>query len=178
MQQQNIPDTACICIFTTLQNLEHTVRTICGDSETGYSGTLWTVPSHGLGQGNGAGPTIWAVVSTPLLNQIQQRGFVFFYQTCISNEDLHFWGYSFVDDTDTIQSEQDTQDPTTVAQCMQSGIDTWEGGLRVTGGALEPRKSCWYLLSFLGMKVFGDTRRLKKHQKMYKYAISMANESS
>jgi hypothetical protein len=34
MQQQNVADTACICMFTTLQNLEHTVRTIYGDSET------------------------------------------------------------------------------------------------------------------------------------------------
>jgi hypothetical protein len=58
------------------------------------------------------------------------------------------WKYSFVDDTDTIQSEQDTQDPTTVSQRMQSGMDTWEGGIRVMGGALEPRKSFWYLLSF------------------------------
>ena len=105
--------------------MEHTVRTIYGDSETGYGGTLWVVPAHGLGQGNGAGPTIWAVVSTPLLNQMRKRGFGFFYLTCISNDELHFVGYSFVDDTDTIQSEQDTQDPTTVAKRMQSGMDTW-----------------------------------------------------
>jgi hypothetical protein len=92
MQHQNVPDTACICMFTTLQNLEHTIRTIYGDSETGYGGTLWTVPSHGLVQGNGAGPTIWAIVVTPLLNQMRQRGFGFFYLTCISNEELHFVG--------------------------------------------------------------------------------------
>jgi hypothetical protein len=148
MEPQNVPDTACICMFTTLQNLEHTVRTIYGNSDTGYGGTLWAVPSHGLGQGNGAGPTLWAVVSTPLLNQMRQMGFGFFYQTCILNEELHFVGYSFIDDTDTIQSEQYTQDPTTVAHNMQSGMDTWEGGIRFTGGALEPRKSFWYLLSF------------------------------
>jgi hypothetical protein len=132
-------------MFTTLQNLEHTVRTIYGDSETGYGGTLWVVPSHGLGQGNGAGLTTWAVVSTLFLNQMRQRGFRLFYQTCISNEDLHFVGYSFVDNTDNIQSEKNTQDPKTVVQCMQSGMDTWEGGIRVTGVALEPRKSFWYL---------------------------------
>jgi hypothetical protein len=31
---------------------------------------------------------------------------------------------------------------------MQSDMDTWEGGIRVIGGALEPRISFWYLLSF------------------------------
>jgi hypothetical protein len=29
---------------------------------------------------------------------------------------------------------------------MQSAMDIWEGGLRATGGALEPEKSCWYLI--------------------------------
>jgi hypothetical protein len=48
------------------------------------------------------------VVSTPLLNQMRQRGFGFFYPTCMSNEELQFVGYSFINDTDTIQSEQDT----------------------------------------------------------------------
>jgi hypothetical protein len=65
----------------------------------------------------------------PLLNQMGQRGFGFFYQTCISNEELNFVGYSFVNNTNNIQSEQDTQDPTTVAQRMQSGMDRWEGGI-------------------------------------------------
>jgi hypothetical protein len=30
MQHQNVPVSACICIFTTLQNLHHTIRTIYG----------------------------------------------------------------------------------------------------------------------------------------------------
>jgi hypothetical protein len=36
MQQQNVPASACICVFTTLQNLHHTERTIYGDSKSGY----------------------------------------------------------------------------------------------------------------------------------------------
>jgi hypothetical protein len=31
---------------------------------------------------------------------------------------------------------------------MQAAMDTWEGGLRATGGALKPEKSCWYLIRF------------------------------
>jgi hypothetical protein len=31
---------------------------------------------------------------------------------------------------------------------MQAAMDTWEGGLRATGGALEPEKSFWYLIQF------------------------------
>jgi hypothetical protein len=36
MQQQNFPASACICVFTTRQNLHHTVRTIYGDSKYGF----------------------------------------------------------------------------------------------------------------------------------------------
>jgi hypothetical protein len=40
MQQQNVPASACICVFTMLQNLHHTVMTIYGDSKSGYGGAL------------------------------------------------------------------------------------------------------------------------------------------
>jgi hypothetical protein len=31
---------------------------------------------------------------------------------------------------------------------MQEVLDTWDGGIRATGGALVPRKSHWYLIEF------------------------------
>jgi hypothetical protein len=49
MQHQNVPASACICVFTTLQNLYHTVRTIYGDFKSSYGGTLWAVPYSGVG---------------------------------------------------------------------------------------------------------------------------------
>jgi hypothetical protein len=71
MQQQNVPASECICVFTTLQNLHHTVREIYGNSKSRYGGTLWVVPYSGVGQGNGSGPAIWAVVSTPVLKMMK-----------------------------------------------------------------------------------------------------------
>jgi hypothetical protein len=47
-------------------------------------------------------------------------------------------GYSFVDDTDIIQSGQPGEPFQLLAKRMQADMDTWEGGLRATGGALEP----------------------------------------
>jgi hypothetical protein len=35
-----------------------------------------------------------------------------------------------------------------VPQRIHSGMDTREGGIIVTGGALEPTKSVWYFISF------------------------------
>jgi hypothetical protein len=148
MQHQNVPALACICVFITLQNLHHTVRTIYGDSKSGYGGTLWTVPYSGVGQGNGAGPSIWTVMSTPVLKMMKDEGFGYMYKTSIKGKQLHFVGYSFVDDTDIIQSGQPGEPFQVLATRMQAAMDTWEGRLQATGGALEPEKSCWYLIRF------------------------------
>ena len=32
---------------------------------------------------------------------------------------------------------------------MQQAVDTWEGGLRASGGALVPTKSYWFLIHFV-----------------------------
>jgi hypothetical protein len=70
MQCQGVPPGPIICMFTTIQNLKHYVCTIYGDSLLSFGGTIWTVPIQGVGQGNGAGPQIWAVVSTPVLDML------------------------------------------------------------------------------------------------------------
>jgi hypothetical protein len=148
MQHYNVPASACICVFTMMQNLYHTVSTIYGDSKSGYGGTLWSVPYSGDGKGNGAGPAIWVVVSTPVLKMMNDEGFGFMYKTSIKGKQLHFVGYIFVDDTDIIQSGQPGEPFQVTVTRMKTTMDTLEGGLRATGGELEPEKSCWYLISF------------------------------
>jgi hypothetical protein len=96
MQQKNVPSSACICVFTTLQNLHHTVMTIYGDSKSGYGGTLWAVPYSGVGKGNGAGPAIWAMVSTPVLKMMTDEGFGIMYKTSIEGKELHFWAIALL----------------------------------------------------------------------------------
>eukprot|EP00957_Ditylum_brightwellii_P099433 7574370-Ditylum_brightwellii.AAC.1 len=65
LQQVNTPKAPIQCTFTTLQNMVHTVCTAYGDSIDSYGGDLWAIPCspppQGLGQGNGAAPTIWAL---------------------------------------------------------------------------------------------------------------------
>ena len=80
------------CMFTTLQEMKHHIRTIFGDSTTIFDSMedLHAVPLNqeitqtkaeevilqGIGQGNGAGPQIWAVVSSPILEMLRTAGFV------------------------------------------------------------------------------------------------------
>jgi len=135
-------------MFTTIQMLEHQIRMVYGDSEASFSGKLWTCPIQGVGQGNGAGPQIWALVSTPVLNMLRAEGFAAYFKAVLDGEELSFVGYSFVDDTDVVTNLGLTASGSAVAAHMQQGIDAWEGGIRATGGALVPEKSFWYLVDF------------------------------
>jgi hypothetical protein len=132
IQHQNVPASACICVFAKLQNLHHTVMTIYSYSKSGYGGTLWAVPYSGVVQGDDTGTAIWAVVIAPVLKMMKYEGFGFMYTTGIEGKELHLVGYSFVDDTDFIQSSQPGEPFQVLATCMQAAMDTWEGGLRAT----------------------------------------------
>jgi len=50
-----------------------------------------------------------------------------------------------VDDCDLIQSGQD---PRAVSKSMQAVIREWGDLMEVTGGALETKKSYWYLIDY------------------------------
>jgi hypothetical protein len=104
MQRVGVPKNIINCLFTTLQEAIHKVRTGFGDSKAHYGGSVWLVPIHGIGQGNGAGPAIWAVVSTPLLNVLREKGYGCEVVCPLSSKFFRFVGYAFVDDTDVIQS--------------------------------------------------------------------------
>jgi hypothetical protein len=146
MQCLGVPKAAMKCLFTTLQEASHCVRTAYGDSSSTYGGPGWLKPMHGIGQGNGGGPPIWAVISSTLLENLRSKGYGLKLLTPISREAISLVGYSFVDDSDTIQSDGDS--PSNTVDKLQQAVDTWEGSLKITGGALGPDKSFWYLISF------------------------------
>lgn len=142
------PEPAVVSMFDTIQNLRHHVRSKYGDSTTAYSANNGPIPIQGLGQGNGAGPTIWALISTPILNLLRTHGFGNKITSCISGSNLHFVGYCFVDDTDLVEFPSSPIPAVNVAARMQESIAAWEAGIRATGGAIVPEKSHWYLVSY------------------------------
>jgi hypothetical protein len=57
-----------------------------------------------------------------------------------------------VDDSDVVHSqasEDVTEDTVALVREMQKVVDTWEGGIRASGGALVPSKSYWFLIHFI-----------------------------
>jgi hypothetical protein len=71
---------------------------------------------------------------------MKDEGFEFMYKTSIEGKKIHFVGYSFVNDTAIIQSGQPGEPFQVLATRMQAAMDTREGGLWATGGALDPEK--------------------------------------
>ena len=153
MQRVGVPTEPIVCMFTTIQQMKHYVRTVYGEAKQYFGGEqakLFAVPIQGVGQGNGAGPQIWAIVSTPVLQLLRREGFNVFFKFAISDESISFVAYAYVDDADNIvnciEEEATYYD---VLDKMQSSMDHWEGGIRATGGAIAPEKSFWYLVDFV-----------------------------
>ena len=149
MQRVGAPKEPIICTLTTLQDMKHAVRTAAGDSDFRYGGELWVIPirppPQGLGQGNGAAPAIWAVVSTPVLNMLRKKGYGAAFKCCISGEELQLVGYAFVDDTTKTTLAATPEEPFhCVVDRSQRSTDLYIAGMRVTGGKAQPKKTKCY----------------------------------
>jgi hypothetical protein len=148
MLRMGVTSQAVDCMFTTIQEAAHQVQTGFGDSGSTYGGTAWLIPIHGIGQGNGVGPAIWAVVSTPLLNILREHSYGLTFITPVSRVCIHFAGFAFVDDTDLLQMLQHGAPADCVRLKLQEVVDCWEGVLSATAGAIVPDKTYWYLTDF------------------------------
>ena len=66
-----------------------------------------------------------------------QRGYVLSILSALSFSALGLEGFAIVDETDIIHSTNDhTTSPFEVLYQAQAALDTWEGILRATGGAI------------------------------------------
>jgi hypothetical protein len=127
--------------------MQHFIGTTFGVSDTSFNGG--EIPFQGLGQGNRAGPTGWAVVSAPIINMVCAAGYGATLISALSCAVVSFVCYTFVDDTDLVHTQANSDLPAiNLIPDMQAAVDHWEGGLRASGGALVPSKSHWYLVDF------------------------------
>jgi hypothetical protein len=141
LQRQGAPQHCVALMFNTIQAMKHFIRTSYGDLESSYC-TSNNMKFHGILQGNGAGPTIWALVSSPLLDRLRVK-------KCgvaivnIEGLTIQIPAFAFVDDVDLIQELQCGED----IEAAQRAVDEWGDGLRATGGELVPEKCKWFLVN-------------------------------
>jgi Reverse transcriptase (RNA-dependent DNA polymerase) len=149
LQRLGMPEGPLRSMFETLQNLEHYVRSSYDVSERTFNACdVNEVAIQGIGQGNRAGPQIWAAVSTVLLNALRSTGAGGTFQAAISGDEAKFVGYAFVDDTDLVIAGPEFETSGSTAAAMQEALRIWEGCLRASGGAIEPSKTFWYGINF------------------------------
>ena len=134
--------------ITTLAKMAHYIRTAKGDSIRFYGGHTWVRIPHGIGQGNGAGPSIWACVSSPLFHALREDGYGMEFQSPVTLLVLNITGFSFVDDADLIQNMGDLNSEEDLFIKAQAQLKLWEQLLRTTGGAIEPSKSDWLYVRY------------------------------
>jgi len=133
-----------LSMLETIRGMRHHTRTIHSDSTQFASQQTWAQPVAGIGQGNGAGPAIWAAVSSPLFEIMWEDRFLTKVICAMSSHECCLSGFAFVDDTDLCVSGHATAAQT--VQSMQGPITNLEGLLWTTRGALVPKKCFWYLL--------------------------------
>ena len=146
MLRFGIPPEAAQSMITSIGLITHSIRTAHGDSTLRYGGNTWLRLPHGICQGNGAGPAIWACVSSPLFDILRNEGYGVTHISAITGVIFNLAGFAFVDDADLFQSisASDRQ----LIPTAQKGLTLWEQLLRTTGGAIDPQKSDWATLHF------------------------------
>jgi len=140
----------CLCVpmnpirmmFGTIQELRHFIRTMNGDSKQFFLGTPSGKPNQGVGQGNGAGPQIWAAISSPIFEYVRKQGYGAKFIASISQKRTHVAGFGFVDDVDLLAANNSMeQTREQVVDSLQGCLNSWELGLWVSGGHYQPIKA-------------------------------------
>jgi len=94
----------CLCHLgapkTSVQSIVSTIQSTYGDSDISQGQAQWKDPIAGIDQGNGAGPHIWAAVSTPLFHILMKEGFLAQIICTISKHWDTMAGFCFMDDMD------------------------------------------------------------------------------
>ena len=111
-------------MFHTIQSLRHHIRTVHGVSDLTFGTDNPATPPQGICQGNGAGPAIWAVVSTPILDMLCAEGFGIKFVSPLSGVSIHFAAYVFVDNCDMCKTATHPAIPIhQLVQTMQQGLN-------------------------------------------------------
>ena len=149
-QRLGVPKPPVHCMLKSIQRMKHHIRTTFGDSKLAMSSDGSLIPFQGILQGNGASPVTWVLISTPLLNMLREMDSGGHFVGAISKQVSHLVGYSYVDDTDLLQFDMRDYSITIgqTMEKMQDTINCWEGGLKMSGGAIVPHKSFVYPIGF------------------------------
>jgi hypothetical protein len=135
-------------MLSAIKNMKFFLRTGFGDS-TKFAGGGIRIKTQGLIQGNGASPARWAVISIVILNAHGKKGHRAKFVCPITKLSSHLSAIIYVDDTDLLHINLEEDELVeTVHQAIQASVSNWGNLLIATGGALQPAKCFYSIISF------------------------------
>ena len=147
-QAFGVPATAVESMLGAIENMKFFLRTGFGDS-TSFAGGGISIKMQGMCQGNGASPAGWAVISICILNAHGRKGHGAKFICPVTKLQKHLSAILYVDDTDIIHidlTRNETVDE--VHRYIQESVDSWGNLMFATGGALQPAKCFYSIISF------------------------------
>jgi hypothetical protein len=136
-------------LFETLQTADHHIKTGYSRSDKVYGNYDEPEPHQGIGQGNGLGPTLWALLSSILIKNMKRHNHGVKLRSALTLSLISIVCFAFVDNIDLVISGQ-FRHSTGKESCeeFQSALDRWFRSLIASGGALCPLNSFCYLIDF------------------------------
>jgi hypothetical protein len=149
-------------MFDTISKIKRCVRMAFGDSSITYQET--TQKFNGILHSNGAGPTIWIMIRSPMLDRLRKKG-VGVRMKLTDNSEVVIPAFAFVDDVDLIQEINKERD--TAPQLI---VTEWEDSLTSTGGMLVADKCRYFVENTVGKTTNGESRKIWKKKKQDTYS--------
>ncbi len=114
-----------------------------------FAGSTIEVKTQGLGQGNGASPAGWCVISIMILQAHGAKGHGTHFIAPLSQVRSSLSAILYVDDTDLLHLNMDGDRTVFKAHAaLQCTIKNWGKLLITTGGTLKPKKCFFHLINF------------------------------
>jgi len=163
LQANGIPIESVKVLLICLQTMQFCLRTGFGESKEMYGGSTDS-PTMGLGQGNGAAPPAWSVLSTLIVNAYKRLGHGAKLTSSYMARLFLLAAVMYVDDTDLLHlaSSPETTDEELISQAQHQVID-WGMLVQATGGILKQKKCGAY---FMAYKFVNGVAKMKKRSEL------------
>jgi hypothetical protein len=147
-QSFGVEDTAVAAMLETIQEMKFFLRTAFGDSKE-FTGLTIEVKTQGLGQGNGASPAGWCVISIMILWAHGAKGHRAHFIAPMSHVRSSLSAILYINDTDLLHLNMDSNKTIFETHAaLQHAIENWGKLPIVTGGTLKPEKCFFHLIDF------------------------------
>jgi hypothetical protein len=147
-QAFKVPTTAVELMLGAIENRKFFLRTGFRDSAL-FSGGGISIKTQGLCQGNGAAPAGWAVISICIIGAHRKKGHGAKFLCPITQLQHHLLAILYVNDTDLLHINlTKNKSIDKVHWAIQESANSWGNLLIATGGALQPAKCFYSIISF------------------------------